>query len=74
MNKTVFPRTDSYHDHVPTGLSSRVRVYIGYLVCKGGVAVEFIIIPEVMDDRISRMASFDELEAADDLKETCCGG
>jgi len=36
--------------------------------------VEFIIVPQELDDRVSGLTNFEELEAADEIKVTCCGG
>jgi hypothetical protein len=36
--------------------------------------MEFIAVPETQDERLGALASFEEMEAADDIKATCCGG
>jgi len=36
--------------------------------------MEFIIVPNDSQDRLASLAGFDEMEAADDVKTTCCGG
>jgi hypothetical protein len=36
--------------------------------------MQFILVPETQDERLSALASFEEMEAADDVKDSCCGG
>jgi hypothetical protein len=36
--------------------------------------MEFIVVPETMETRLSTLVGYEEVEAADDVKESCCGG
>jgi len=36
--------------------------------------MEFITVPETMEVRLSVLVGYEEVEAADDLKQSCCGG
>jgi len=36
--------------------------------------MEFIVVPEAMNAKITQLAGFDEMDAADDVKDSCCGG